>query len=125
MLGATVLVLIGIAIRVHNAFSFPVLAGYDGFGHFTYVWFMAETWRVPIPTSGWGFFHPPFYYALMACLWSALSGVDPITRLRVGIASVAVASLVHTFGLWAVLRRKIRLKGDPRLLRAFGRCFPS
>lgn len=27
--------------------------------------------------------------------------------------------------LWALLRRKIRLKGSRRLLRAFGRCFPS
>jgi ferredoxin len=27
--------------------------------------------------------------------------------------------------LWAVLRRKIRIKGSPRLLLAFGRCFPS
>lgn len=26
---------------------------------------------------------------------------------------------------WALLRRKIRLRGDPRLLLAFGRCFPS
>jgi Fe-S-cluster-containing hydrogenase component 2 len=27
--------------------------------------------------------------------------------------------------LWALLRRRIRLKGSPRLLVAFGRCFPS
>jgi Fe-S-cluster-containing hydrogenase component 2 len=27
--------------------------------------------------------------------------------------------------VWAVLRRKIRLKGSPRLLLAFGKCFPS
>lgn len=26
---------------------------------------------------------------------------------------------------WALVRRKIRLKGSPRLLAAFGRCFPS
>ncbi|QDU36324.1 Epoxyqueuosine reductase [Maioricimonas rarisocia] len=26
--------------------------------------------------------------------------------------------------IWALLRRKIRIKGDPRLLKAFGRCFP-
>ncbi len=26
---------------------------------------------------------------------------------------------------WALLRRKIKLRGDPRLLVAFGRCFPS
>jgi hypothetical protein len=27
--------------------------------------------------------------------------------------------------LWALLRRRIPLKGSPRLLLAFGRCFPS
>jgi hypothetical protein len=27
--------------------------------------------------------------------------------------------------LWSLLRRKIRLRGSPRLLAAFGRCFPS
>jgi putative sterol carrier protein len=27
--------------------------------------------------------------------------------------------------LWALLRRKIRISGSPRLLLAFGRCFPT
>jgi len=27
--------------------------------------------------------------------------------------------------VWALLRRKIRIKGSPRLLLSFGRCFPS
>ena len=27
--------------------------------------------------------------------------------------------------LWALLRRKIRIQGSPRLLMAFGKCFPS
>ena len=27
--------------------------------------------------------------------------------------------------LWALLRRRIRIKGSPRLLMAFGKCFPS
>ena len=27
--------------------------------------------------------------------------------------------------LWGWLRRKLRLKGSPRLLLAFGKCFPS
>jgi len=26
---------------------------------------------------------------------------------------------------WALLRRRVRFKGSPRLLLAFGRCFPS
>ncbi len=27
--------------------------------------------------------------------------------------------------IWALLRRKIRIKGSPKLLLAFGKCFPS
>jgi putative sterol carrier protein len=27
--------------------------------------------------------------------------------------------------VWMLLRRKIRIKGSPRLLLSFGRCFPS
>jgi hypothetical protein len=27
--------------------------------------------------------------------------------------------------LWALLRRRIRIWGSPRLLLAFGKCFPS
>ncbi|HEY7535159.1 MAG TPA: SCP2 sterol-binding domain-containing protein, partial [Thermodesulfobacteriota bacterium] len=27
--------------------------------------------------------------------------------------------------LWALITRRIRIKGSPRLLKAFGRCFPS
>ena len=27
--------------------------------------------------------------------------------------------------VWALIRRKIRLKGSPRFLLAFGKCFPS
>ncbi|HJT36725.1 MAG TPA: hypothetical protein VJ783_32180 [Pirellulales bacterium] len=27
--------------------------------------------------------------------------------------------------IWALLRRRIRLKGSPKLLVAFGKCFPS
>ena len=27
--------------------------------------------------------------------------------------------------LWALLRRRIRIQGSPRLLVAFGKCFPS
>jgi len=27
--------------------------------------------------------------------------------------------------IWALLRRKVRIQGSPKLLLAFGRCFPS
>src|SRR5262249_12864862 len=53
---------------------------------------------------------------------------------HVGNAGIAVTADSRTWlGLlakgrslvWALLRRKIRIKGSPRLLQAFGRCFPS
>jgi tetratricopeptide (TPR) repeat protein len=103
---ATVLVLIGAAIRIHNGLSFPVLASYDGFAHFTYVWYLSATRHIPLPTSGWEFFHPPFYYALMAGLWTALSGIDPVMRLHIGVAIIAAAGLLHVAVVWDVVRRR-------------------
>jgi NAD-dependent dihydropyrimidine dehydrogenase PreA subunit len=53
---------------------------------------------------------------------------------HVGRADLQVTADSHTWLgflakerslVWALIRRRIRLKGSPRLLRAFGRCFPS
>ena len=104
---ASAMLLIGAAVRVHNARTFPVLASYDAFGHFTYIWYLSETWRVPLPTSGWEFFHPPLYYALMAALWTGLAGLDPVARLRVGMTVVAAASLIHVAAVWDIVRRRV------------------
>jgi tetratricopeptide (TPR) repeat protein len=104
-LGAALLAL-GTAARLHNAWSAPVLAGYDAFGHFTYVWFVAETGRIPLPTQGWSFFHPPFYYACMAGLWNALDGADPAFRLKTGKVLLAALGLVHSFVAWRIVRRR-------------------
>lgn len=106
ILAAALLAAVGIVIRLHNALSFPILTGYDGFAHFTYVWYLSATGRVPLPTAGWEFFQPPLYYALMAAVWNALAGHDPMQRLHVGVAVVAVASLVHALVVWAVVRRR-------------------
>ena len=73
---AIVLFAVGAAVRTNNAFRFPVLDGYDAFGHFTYIWYLSETGKVPLSTSGWSFFHPPLYYWIMSAIWRALPGVD-------------------------------------------------
>ena len=54
---AVLMVAVAITIRIHNGLTFLPFRSYDGFGHFTYIWYMAETWRVPLSTSGWSFFH--------------------------------------------------------------------
>jgi len=110
---AIVVLMLGAAVRLHNGLHYPVLASYDGFAHFTYVWYLAATGHVPLPTAGWEFFQPPLYYAAMAVLWTALVGVDPVTRLHAGVTIVALAGLVHAAVVWDVVRR--RAPDDRRL----------
>ena len=102
---AAAMVVGGTAVRIHNGLTFPLLQGYDAFGHFTYVWYLSTTGRVPLPTSGWSFFHPPLYYALMAIPWTQLTGLDPAMRLRVGTTIVALLGLTHAAVAYVMVRR--------------------
>jgi len=102
---AIVMVAVAAAVRIQNAFAFSPLRGYDGFGHFTYIWYMSETWSVPRPTSGWSFFHPPLYYALMAALWTALDGVDSLLRLNFAALLMGILSLTHAAVSYVIVRR--------------------
>lgn len=96
---------IAAAVRLNNVLTFPSLRGFDGFGHFIYIWFMAEQWRVPLPTSGWSFFHPPLYYALMASIWTLLAPIDSVVRLTVGTALIALLGLTHALAIYAITSR--------------------
>jgi len=112
---AALLIAAGAAIRLWNALRFPLLTSYDGFAHFTYVWFVATTWKVPRPTAGWEFFQPPLYYAWMAAVWRAFAGLDAVLRLHAGVAVVALASLAHAGVAWDVVRRRLP---DDRVVQA-------
>ncbi len=102
---AIVMFIVALAVRLNNALIFPALRGYDSFGHFTYIWYLSETGRVPLATEGWSFFHPPLYHGLMAALWNYLAGVDPEVRLEAGSLIMAVLSLTHAVvGYWVVRR---------------------
>jgi tetratricopeptide (TPR) repeat protein len=92
-------------VRANNALLFPVLGGYDAFAHFTYVWYLAETGRVPLAHQGWEFFQPPLYYAWMAAVWKAAAGLDPEWRLRLGTLAVALLGLVPAGAAAALVRR--------------------
>ena len=99
-------VAVAVAVRIHNVVVFPALRAPDGFGHFTYIWYVADTGHVPLATSGWSFFHPPLYYALMAGIWRLFAPLDPVTRLKLGTGLVAVLGLVHAGVCYAFVRRR-------------------
>lgn len=93
------------AVRINNAFLYPGIRGYDGFAHFIYIWFLSETGRVPLATTGWSFFHPPFYYALMAAMWKGLAGVDALVRLNIATAVMSLLTLTHAAVSYVIVRR--------------------
>src|SRR5205085_1406631 len=106
------------AVRLNNALTYPSLRAFDGFGHFTYIWFMADHWRVPPPTSGWSFFHPPMYYWLMASIWRLAESLDPLVRLKIGTALTSTLGLAHGLVIYAVVRRRFPDKPLIALLSA-------
>lgn len=98
---------VAVGVRLHNALTGSVWAGYDAFAHFTYIWFVAETGQVPLAHSGWQFFQPPLYYAGMAFLWNFFDGLDGATRLRVGTSVLAVLGLVPAVVAVVLVRKRL------------------
>jgi len=112
------MLLVAVLVRLSNAITFPSLRAFDGFGHFTYIWFMADQWRVPLATTGWSFFHPPLYYALMASIWTVLAPLDPVVRLSVGTGLIAMIGLIHGVVAYALARATFPDKPIVALLAA-------
>jgi hypothetical protein len=58
---------------------------------------------------------------------SVQNGLIGSPRLRITADSLMWLRFVRKEGslIWALLTRRIRLKGSPKLLMSFGKCFPS
>lgn len=101
----SIMVAVAAAVRINNGLTYHPLQGYDAFGHFTYVWYLAETGRVPLATQGWSFFHPPLYYLAMLPFWKGLPSVDPMMRLHIGMVFMALLNLTHAGVAYLIVRR--------------------
>ena len=85
-----------VLVRMNNAVRYPSLHGFDAFGHVTYIWHLLFTHSVPLPSDGWGRFHPPLFYALSAAIWSLLRSLEPGQVLKIinvifGLAAMGCA----------------------------------
>ena len=101
------MVAVAAAVYINNVIVLPSLRAPDGFGHFTYIWYFAETGSVPLATVGWSFFHPPLYYAFMASIWNLLPSVDPIIRLKLGTGLIAFAGIAQAGIAYLIVRRSV------------------
>lgn len=88
------------ALAANNIFKLPYYYGFDFQGHVDYIRYVAEQWRLPLPTQGWTMFQAPLYYMLSAPLYKAAEAMlAPERALQVlrliplacGVAQVEVS----------------------------------
>ena len=102
---AASMVAIAVAAYINNVIVMPSLRAPDGFGHFTYIWYFAETGLVPWATEGWSFFHPPVYYAFMAGIWNTFTMLDPIFRLKLGTGIISLLGIAQAGVAYLIVKR--------------------
>jgi hypothetical protein len=110
------MVVVAAGVYVNNVIVLPSLRAPDGFGHFTYIWYLASTGSVPGATDGWSFFHPPLYYAFMGVFWNLLPDVDPIHRLKIGTGIIAFLGIGQAGVAYLIVRRTLPTNRVAQLL---------
>jgi len=91
-----VLALLAVALRVYNAFLYPIHHGFDGPENWAYIEQLLVSWRLPAPGEGWATSHPPFFYYLSAAVGRLMAGAGKVE------ITVAVRLLSTAAGLLAV-----------------------
>lgn len=59
-------------LAINNITKIPLDQGFDVKGHYAYVLYVAENWRIPLATEGWQTFQSPLYYLISAALFIIL-----------------------------------------------------
>jgi hypothetical protein len=92
--GIVILALVGIAMRVSNAFALPKHWGFDANWNWEYIERLTTSWALPAPHEGWSMGHPPFFYYASALLARGMDGasVENVT-IAIRLASSAVGLL--------------------------------
>ena len=106
------LVAVVLLVRWQNWIVFPHILGLDGYGHCSYLDFVLDTGRWPVPFDSWQTYHPPGYYQVSA--W--LAGILGWTEIpeRYGAAKL-VSALPGFVSLFAVDRMSKRLLPEYRV----------
>lgn len=98
-MGCALVVAIGIAIRINNAFLYPIDYGFDAPANWEYVARLLDSWALPAPDSGWSTAHPPFFYYLAAALGRLMGGAG---KTEIVVAVRLLSSAIGVVGVLAV-----------------------
>jgi hypothetical protein len=108
--GAIVAVL-GVGMRLHNAFAYPVGKGFDAASNWEYIAVLLERWQLPDPATMWAAAHPPLFYWLAGALGAVVGDGSEgalVPWIRVVGAALGLAAIA---GGWQIVRA---LDPEPR-----------
>ncbi len=95
---------LGVLLRWHNAFDYPLDKGFDAAANWEYVALLLERWQLPDPAALWAASHPPLFYWLGAGIGRGL-GLDEAAALvpwiRIASAGLGLAAIAAG---WPVVR---------------------
>jgi hypothetical protein len=78
-----------IVLAANNIFKIPLNLGYDYQGHYDYIFYVYDNWRIPFADQGWQMHQPPLYYFLSAGLIAVL---DIVVDRHNGLALLRLVS---------------------------------
>jgi hypothetical protein len=83
-----------IVLAGNNIYKLPLYIGGDKNGHYEYIFYMYENWKIAYADQGWQMSQPPLYYFLSACLIPILNIIsvrsDDVLHLLRIVAYVCV-----------------------------------
>lgn len=109
---------LAVAVRIHNAFHYTSLWGFDALYNWRYIEYLTRTWKLPAPDAGWSAAHPPLFYYASAALCRVLP-LDPAAQVIALRLCIAAAGLGMA-GLTVRLVQRADPNNPRRALLAFG-----
>ena len=97
-IAGALLAAVATAIRVGNAFHYPVHYGFDAPANWDYIEQLLASWRMPAPGEGWATSHPPFFYYLSASLGRLMTGAG---KAEITVAIRLLSSAIGLLGVGA------------------------
>lgn len=84
----TGIMLLWITLGVNNITKIPFDVGMDLHKHFQYILYVAENWRIPLPTEGVQMFESPLFYIISAVIYKILSNILSVENAIRGLRIV-------------------------------------
>ena len=111
----SLVLIFGLSFIFHNAYQYPVDAGYDAWLHMRYAKIISHHWRIPDLTETREAYNPPLFYltsGLVGRLTSNISGQDFFVSLKAWqYVSVFLAAI--SLYLWLLIVKKLHPHNQP------------